>query len=64
MTKRLIDIDDELLLAAQARLGCDTFKATVNQALAEVVQAHRARLDRAMDVLSRMPEFDREEAWR
>ena len=64
MTKRLIDIDDELLLAAQVQLGCDTFRATVNRALAEVVQAHRSRLDRAMDVLARMPEFDRDDAWR
>ncbi|MGQ0777020.1 MAG: type II toxin-antitoxin system VapB family antitoxin [Pseudonocardiales bacterium] len=37
MTKRLIDIDDELLLAAQTALGAGTFKETVRAALEQVI---------------------------
>lgn len=49
MTKRLIDIDDELLQKARRALGTGTMKDTVNQALAEVTRAelrrrHAARL--------------------
>lgn len=39
MTKRLIDIDDELLLAAQAALGAGTFKETVRSALEQVISS-------------------------
>lgn len=39
MTKRLIDIDDELLLAAQATLGAGTFKETVRAALEQVISS-------------------------
>jgi Arc/MetJ family transcription regulator len=42
MTKRLIDIDDGLLLAAQAALGVATFKETVRVALEQVI-SHRGR---------------------
>lgn len=49
MTKRLVEIDDELLAAARIVLDTPTMKATVNEALAEVVaterrRAHMARL--------------------
>ena len=37
MTKRLIDIDDRLLLAAQAALGAETFKETVRVALEQAI---------------------------
>ena len=40
MTKRLIDIDDGLLLAAQAALGAETFKETVRAALEQVISRH------------------------
>ncbi len=36
MTKRLVDIDDDLLAEAREALGTDTMKATVNQALKRV----------------------------
>lgn len=36
MTKRLVDIDDELLDEAREALGTDTMKATVNAALQRV----------------------------
>lgn len=41
MTKRLIDIDDELLAAAQEATGEQTLKGTVRHALEEVVAVHR-----------------------
>lgn len=37
VTKRLIDIDDDLLFAAKAALGADTLKETVRAALEQVV---------------------------
>jgi Arc/MetJ family transcription regulator len=43
MTKRLVDIDDELLAQAKALLGTDTMKDTVNQALREVIDAELRR---------------------
>jgi Arc/MetJ family transcription regulator len=45
MTKRLIDIDDEVLGEARRVLGTSTLKDTVNASLAETVQAaHRRAL--------------------
>ncbi len=51
MTKRLVDIDDELLRKAREVLETATMKDTVNGALAEIVDAdlrrrHAARLAR------------------
>lgn len=37
MTKRLVDIDDELLAGAKAVLDADTIKETVNRSLGEVI---------------------------
>jgi Arc/MetJ family transcription regulator len=37
VTKRLVDIDDDLLARAKEILDADTIKETVNQSLAEVV---------------------------
>ena len=41
MTKRLVDIDDDLLEQARLRLGTTTLKDTVNTALQETVKAAR-----------------------
>jgi Arc/MetJ family transcription regulator len=41
MTKRLVDIDDEVLEDARRLLGTATIKETVNTALAESVKAAR-----------------------
>ena len=41
MTKRLIEIDDRLLEAAQSALGAATYKETVRRALERVVGDHR-----------------------
>ena len=64
MTKRLVDIDDELLERARAELGCDTIKDTVNRALAALSQSRTERIDTTLEVLSGMPAFDRDDAWR
>ena len=41
MTKRLVDIDDDLLRAATELLGARTMREAVNLALREVVAARR-----------------------
>jgi Arc/MetJ family transcription regulator len=43
MSKRLVDIDDELLAEASAVLGAATMKETVNRSLESVVLAARRR---------------------
>ena len=41
MTKRLVDIDDEVLEEARRALGTTTLKDTVNQSLHSAVREHR-----------------------
>lgn len=43
MTKRLVDIDDELLAEATEVLGARTMKEAVNRSLEQVVRAARRR---------------------
>ena len=43
MSKRLVDIDDDLLDEASSLLGTQTMKETVNRALESVVLAERRR---------------------
>ncbi len=43
MTKRLVDIDDDLLAEARELLGAASMKETVNAALREVVAAELRR---------------------
>jgi len=43
MTKRLVDIDDEVLEQAREALGTKTLKETVNAALEESARAARRR---------------------
>lgn len=43
MTKRLVDIDDDLLAEAREILGADTIKETVNSALSEVIALNLRR---------------------
>jgi Arc/MetJ family transcription regulator len=72
MTKRLIDVEDEVLEAARRVLGTATIKDTVNTALRATVQAaeRRERLDAA--ALKRFAEASRDlldddvmaDAWR
>jgi Arc/MetJ family transcription regulator len=64
MTKHLVDIDDEALGAARARLGTDTIKDTVNEALRQVSHSRKKEVARSIDVLIRAKLQDREKAWR
>lgn len=56
MSKRLVDIDDDLLDEAAALLGTSTMKQTVNRSLEEVVLA--ARRKRHADRLETMRDLD------
>jgi Arc/MetJ family transcription regulator len=56
VSKRLVDIDDELLQDATDVLGTETMKQTVNRALEEVVRASRRR--RHADRLARRQGLD------
>lgn len=56
MSKRLVDIDDELLEEAAGVLGAATMKETVNRSLEEVVLAARRR--RHADRLESMQGLD------
>ena len=64
MSKHLVDIDDEALGAARARLGTGTIKDTVNEALRQVSQGRTKEVRRSIDVLVRAKLQDRERAWR
>jgi len=64
MSKHLVDIDDEALSAARARLGTETIKDTVNEALRQVSQGRKKEVSRSIDVLVRANLQDRERAWR
>ena len=59
-----MDIDDEALGAARARLGTVTIKDTVNEALRQVSQGRTKEVRRSIDVLVRAKLQDRERAWR
>ena len=50
MTKRLVDIDDEILEEARRALGTTTLKDTVNESLRSAVQSYRRRNLTAEDI--------------
>jgi Arc/MetJ family transcription regulator len=54
MTKRLIDIDDDLLEAAQRAAGQDSIKATVTVALNRLVAQQRRREEYLRDSWARL----------
>src|SRR5215510_5640297 len=64
MTKRLIDLDDEALAAARARLRTRTIKDTVNEALRRAAADRRSELVLALDALAVVELDERTEAWR
>ncbi|MFV0308688.1 MAG: type II toxin-antitoxin system VapB family antitoxin [Desertimonas sp.] len=64
MTKRLIDVDDDALDAARARLGTTTIKDTVNEALRTAARERSAELASALATLSQADLVDRSTAWR
>lgn len=64
MSKHLVDLDEEALSVAQARLGTTTIKDTVNAALRRVGDDRDGEVAAALDVLARANLVDRVEAWR
>lgn len=50
MTKRLVDIEDEILEEARRALGTTTIKDTVNESLRSAVQSYRRRSLTADDI--------------
>ena len=64
MTKRLIDVDDDALDAARAKLGTRTIKDTVNEALRTAARERSAELAGALSTLSEADLDDRSTAWR
>lgn len=64
MSKHLVDINEEALRAAQAQLGTDTIKDTVNRALSQASGEHLAVVKRRLDLLARADLAAREQAWR
>jgi Arc/MetJ family transcription regulator len=64
MGKHLVDIDEEALRAARARLGSATIKETVNRALCQAGDEHREAVKRRLDLLAGADLAEREQAWR
>jgi Arc/MetJ family transcription regulator len=60
VTKRLIDVDDDILEAARHVLGTDTIKDTVNSALRASVQAAEWRQRVDVAALKRFAEASRD----
>jgi Arc/MetJ family transcription regulator len=64
MSKRLVDIDESSLEAAQAELGTATIKATVNEALRLAGAPRNESVRHAFEVLGKSALLDRSDAWR
>jgi Arc/MetJ family transcription regulator len=64
MSKHLVDIDEEALRTARAKLGSKTIKETVNRALHQAGGEHRRAVKRSLDLLARGDLSARERAWR
>jgi Arc/MetJ family transcription regulator len=64
MAKHLVDLDEDALSSARARLATTTIKDTVNEALRAVGQQRVPEVARALDGLAEVPLEDREAAWR
>ncbi|HEV2997512.1 MAG TPA: type II toxin-antitoxin system VapB family antitoxin [Solirubrobacteraceae bacterium] len=64
MAKHLVDIDEEALRDARARLGVATIKETVNRALRLAGGDQGAAVTECLDTLARADLTPREQAWR
>ena len=69
MTKRLVDVDDDLLRSAQVALGTTGLKDTVNEALSVAGADSLERLDqirKSFADAASVPftDADRDDAWR
>jgi len=58
-----VDIDEDALKAARAKLGTKTIKDTVNGALRRASGDHVSSVKERLDVLARAELAEREEAW-
>jgi len=64
VSKHLVDIDEEILRAAQAELRTRTIRETVNEALRRVTTGRDRRVGKAIDRLASARLSDRDDAWR
>jgi Arc/MetJ family transcription regulator len=64
VAKHLVDIDEAALTAAQAELGTDTIKDTINTALRRAGRDRQDRVRRSLAVLAKAKLVDRTAAWR
>ncbi len=64
MTKHLVDIDEQALRDARAKLGADTIKDTVNRALRLAGGDRDTSVKRRLDALAHAALDPREQAWR
>jgi len=62
--KHLVDIDEEILRAAQAELRTQTIRETVNEALRRATTGRDRRVGKALDRLASARLSDRDDAWR
>jgi len=63
MAKHLVDIDEQALRDARARLGANTIRETVNRALRLAADDRSAMVKERLDVLARTGLAPREQAW-
>jgi len=64
MSKHLVDIDEEALRTARAKLGSRTIKETVNRALRQAGGEHQKTVRRRLDLLADADLAPRVQAWR
>jgi Arc/MetJ family transcription regulator len=64
MAKHLVDIDEHALREARTRLGTETIKDTVNEALLRAGGTRTRTVKRSLDLLGRANLEHREDAWR
>jgi hypothetical protein len=64
MGKHLVDIDEQALREARARLGAATIKETVNRALRIAGEDRDSTVKARLDALADAPLAPREQAWR
>jgi hypothetical protein len=64
VSKRVVDIDDDVLRAARVQLGTRTAKETINEALVRVAAIRPGSVPQALDVLAQGTPTDRSAAWR
>jgi Arc/MetJ family transcription regulator len=64
LAKRLVDIDETALRAAQQTLGTVTIKETVNRALRLASGEQQVAVKKRLDALASADLAPREDAWR